>query len=66
MGDWDFVLVSLLFVDDEHEYRRKKIHSQYRKDFLQSLDIAEPLDLVYRINLRASGVRCMKLRMIWG
>jgi hypothetical protein len=24
------------------------------------------LDLVYRINLRASGVRCMKLRMIRG
>ena len=41
MGDWDFVLISLLFVDDEHECRRKKIHSRYRKDFLKSLDIAE-------------------------
>jgi hypothetical protein len=28
-------------VDDEHECRRKKIHSRYRKDFLKSLDIAE-------------------------
>jgi hypothetical protein len=41
MGDWDFVLISLLFVDDEHECRRNKIHSRYRKDFLKSLDIAE-------------------------
>ena len=41
MGDWDFVLISLLFVDDEHKCRRKKIHSRYRKDFLKSLDIAE-------------------------
>ena len=41
MGDWDFVLICLLFVDDEHECRQKKIHSRYRKDFLKSLDIAE-------------------------
>jgi hypothetical protein len=41
MGDWDFVLTSLLFVDDEHKCRQNKIHSQYRKDFLKSLDIAE-------------------------
>ena len=34
MGDWDFVLISLLFVDDEHECRRNKIHSRYRKEFL--------------------------------
>jgi hypothetical protein len=39
MGDWDFVLISLLFVDDEHKCRRNKIHSRYRKDFLKSLDI---------------------------
>jgi hypothetical protein len=43
MGDWDFVLISLLFVDAEHECHRKKIHSRYRKDFLKSLDIAERL-----------------------
>ena len=34
MGYWDFVLISLLFVDDEHECRRNKIHSRYRKEFL--------------------------------
>ena len=28
-------------MDDEHECRRKKIHSRYCKDFLKSLDIAE-------------------------
>jgi len=39
MGDWDVVLISLLFVDDEHECRQSKIHSRYRKDFLNSLDI---------------------------
>jgi hypothetical protein len=39
MGDWDFVLTSLLFVDDEHKCRQNKIHSC--KDFLKSLDIAE-------------------------
>jgi hypothetical protein len=39
MGDWGFVLISLLFVDDEHKCRQNKIHSRYRKDFLKSLDI---------------------------
>ena len=27
MGDWDVDLIFFLFVDDEHECRRNKIHS---------------------------------------
>jgi len=71
MGDWDFVLISLLFVDDEHEFHRKKKKNilDIAKTFLSlwillngGYSLGRFLDLVYRINLRASGVRCMKLR----
>jgi len=41
MADWDYLFVVLLLLLDEEDTSNKRIHSQYRKDFLKSLDIEQ-------------------------
>jgi hypothetical protein len=73
MGDWDFVHISLLLWMMSTSAAETRFILDIVKTFLRLwilLDggyvLGKFLDLVYRINLRASGVSCMKPRMIRG
>jgi hypothetical protein len=73
MGDWDFVHISLLLWMMSTSAAETRFILDIAKTFLRLwilLDggyvLGKFLDLVYRINLRESGVSCMKPRMIRG